>query len=154
MNQPSDVAQPARRLDERLHRLARRNVNRRHAHLVLSVGHDLCSRVGVLWAQGGQQNLLADTNPAGNRLTDLPRSDDDDDFSDAIPLVGASHVAAPSAIGDHLAHHLGSPFHFASSTVGRHPMGPGVQSCPDRQSAQTVKSPPSGALLEYCDWQM
>ena len=40
---------------------------------------DLGRRVGVLPAQVGQQDMLADAHPACDRLADLTRPDDDDD---------------------------------------------------------------------------
>ena len=77
MDQPGDVAQTRGRLDERMHGLARGRVDRRDAHLVSGVAQDLCRRIGVVLAHVGQQDMLTDTNPPRDRLTDLTRSDDD-----------------------------------------------------------------------------
>jgi hypothetical protein len=77
MDQPGDVAQTRGHLDERMHGLARGNVERRDARFVSGVPQDLCRRIGVLLAHVGQKDMLTDANPARDRLADLTGSDDD-----------------------------------------------------------------------------
>ena len=87
VDQPGDVAQTRGRLDERVHGLARRCIDGRDAHVVSGVRQHLCRRLGIVLAQIGQQDVLADTNPPGDGLTDLTGSDDDNYafHSDSLP---------------------------------------------------------------------
>ena len=77
---PGDVADRRGRLDERVDRLARGDVDGRGAHLESGVAQDLGRRVGVFLAQVGQHDVLACADPPRDRLTDRAGSDDDDDF--------------------------------------------------------------------------
>ena len=72
MDQPGDVAQRRGGLDERMDRFARGHVDGRDAHLVPGVAQDLRRGVGVLLAQVGQQDMLADADPPRDRLADRP----------------------------------------------------------------------------------
>src|SRR5258708_18722843 len=102
MDEPGDVAQTGGRLDERTHSGARGRVHCRDAHLVSGVPQDLCCRLSVFVAHVGQQDVLTKANPAGNRLADLTRPDDDYDlFHDyssreraaCLSCVGAARLA-------------------------------------------------------------
>ena len=88
MDQPGDGAQSRCRLNKRMHRLARGHVNRGCAHFVPSVPQDLGRGVGVLLAHVGQQDVLADANPARDGLADLTGSDDNDDITHGCSLHG------------------------------------------------------------------
>src|SRR5271165_2468253 len=77
MDKPRNIAQTGGRPDQRMHGLARGGVNRRHAHVVSGVPHDLGRCVGVVHAHIGQQNMFADPNPPRDGLTDQTSSDHD-----------------------------------------------------------------------------
>jgi hypothetical protein len=81
MNQPGDIAQTRCPLDERMHGLAQGRVDRRDAHVVSGVAQDLRRRVGVVLPHVRQQDMLTDSNPARDRLTNLARSNDDNHIS-------------------------------------------------------------------------
>jgi hypothetical protein len=91
MDQPGDLSQPRGVLDKRVHGLARRRVDRRDGHVVAGISEGLGGGVGVLLAQVGEQDVLADADAPRDRLTDQARSDDDDDVGHSlIPLVVGS----------------------------------------------------------------
>src|SRR5215212_6857723 len=87
MDQPCDLAQSSARLDERMHVLARRHVDRRDARFVSGVPQNLCRRIGILLAHVGQQDMLTDADPACDRLADLTGSDDDDYIAHSYSLL-------------------------------------------------------------------
>ncbi len=77
MDEPGDVAKTCGRLDERVHGLSRGYVDHRDAHIVSGVPHDLPRGIGVVLTQIRQQDVRTCTDPTGDRLTDLTRSDYD-----------------------------------------------------------------------------
>jgi hypothetical protein len=91
VDQPGDLSQPGGVLDEPMHGLARRRVDRRDGHVVAGITEGLGGGVGVLLAHVGEQDVLADADAPRDRLTDQARSDDDDDVGHGlIPLVVGS----------------------------------------------------------------
>ena len=70
----------------------------RDAHVVSGVRHHFRRRVRILAAHIGQQDMLTDTNPARDRLTNLTRSDDDNDVfqsvasTNSFPRLGAQRM--------------------------------------------------------------
>ena len=85
-----DVAAGCGGLDERMNRLTRGHVDGRCAHLEPGVAQHLGRRVGIALVQVGQQDVLAKADPPGDCLTDLPGSDDNNDFThdDLLRLLG------------------------------------------------------------------
>jgi hypothetical protein len=76
-----DVAAGCGGLDERVNRLTRGHVDGRCAHLEPGVAQHLSRRIGIALVQVGQQDVLAKADPPGDCLTDLPGSDDNNDFT-------------------------------------------------------------------------
>jgi hypothetical protein len=58
-----------------MNRGARRRIDRRDTHLISGVPQNLCRRIRIVRAHIGQQDMLADANPARDSLTDLTGSD-------------------------------------------------------------------------------
>ena len=81
MDEAGDVTEPRGPLDEGVHRLSRRHVDRRGAHIEPCVAHHVGSGVGVLFMEVCEHDLLAGADPPGDGLTDRSDSDDDDDFT-------------------------------------------------------------------------
>jgi hypothetical protein len=81
MDEAGDVPKRGGGLDERMHRIARRHVDGRGAHLEPCIAQYLGRRFGVLLAQISQQNMLARAHPPRDRLTDRPRSNYNDDVA-------------------------------------------------------------------------
>jgi hypothetical protein len=77
MNQPGNIAQTSRRLNQRLHGFTRGDIDRRHADLVSGVGQNIGSRLSIFRLHIGQHDMLADTDPPRNCLPDLTGPDDD-----------------------------------------------------------------------------
>ena len=69
------------------HCLARGDVDGRDAHLIAGVGHDLGCCVRVRLAAVGEHDVLPDSDPTRDGLTDLAGSDDDNDVLHACPSV-------------------------------------------------------------------
>ena len=78
MDKPGDVARARRLLDQRMDRSSREDTSTVATLTRASVPEDLGRRIGVLLAHVGQQDVLADADPACDRLADRPGSDDDD----------------------------------------------------------------------------
>jgi len=81
MNESRNVPKSLCRLHERIHALARGRIDRRDTYFVSDVAQDFCGRIGVVQPHVGQQDVLADTNATRDGLTDLTRSDDDNDLT-------------------------------------------------------------------------
>jgi hypothetical protein len=79
MDEADDLADVGGRLYQRMHRVARRHIRSRDAHHVTSVGEHVCRRFRVVCAQVSEQEVLADTDPPRDGLTDLAGANDDDD---------------------------------------------------------------------------
>ena len=72
MDEAGDVADRRGRLDKRMHRLARGNIDGRGAHLdIPAFAQDFRRRIGVILAQISQQDVLAYADPPRDRLADL-----------------------------------------------------------------------------------
>jgi hypothetical protein len=87
VNESDEVAHARRLGDQRTHRLSRGHVDRRDAHLVASVRHDIGCRFRVGLAAVGEHDVLSDSDPARDGLTDLAGSDDDNDVPHACTSV-------------------------------------------------------------------
>jgi hypothetical protein len=81
VDDPGDVAERCGCLDERVNRSARRHIDGSCAHVESGVSHHLRRTVGVPAVQVGQHDLLTGANAPGDRLTDRPCSDNDNDFT-------------------------------------------------------------------------
>ena len=81
MDDTGDVAAGCGGLDQRVNRLTRGHVDGRCAHLEPGVAQHLSRRIGIALVQVGQQDVLAKADPPGDCLTDLPGSDDNNDFT-------------------------------------------------------------------------
>jgi len=81
VDQPGDVAEPCGCLDQRVHRLARRDIDGLGADVEAGVPQYLGRGVGVRVVQVGQDEVLAGADAPGDRLTDRPCSDNDDDLA-------------------------------------------------------------------------
>src|SRR5512143_223540 len=90
MDESGDLTQIRGRFDERMDGLARRRINRRDTHLVAGVPHALRCRLGVATMKVSQEDVLADTDPPGDRLADLAGPDDDDDVPHDESSLGGS----------------------------------------------------------------
>jgi hypothetical protein len=86
MDEAGDVAEPRRFRRERMDRLSRGHVNGCRAHVIAGVAQDFGCGLGVGLAAIGEQHVLADSNTARDRLSDLSSADDDDDVVHPCPL--------------------------------------------------------------------
>jgi hypothetical protein len=86
MDEAGDVAE-SRRFPPRAHgqALARTRHGCR-AHVIAGVAQDFGCGLGVGLAAIGEQHVLADSNTARDRLSDLSSADDDDDVVHPCPL--------------------------------------------------------------------
>jgi hypothetical protein len=62
---------------ERVDRFARGDIDHRGVDVEASVGKQLGGRIGVGLVEVGEHNMFPGADPAGNRLADLPRPDND-----------------------------------------------------------------------------
>jgi hypothetical protein len=77
MDDPGDVATRCRALDECMDRFARGHIDGCSDGVEAGIAQHFGRRIGVGLVQVGEDDLLASTDAPGNRLTDLPRPDDD-----------------------------------------------------------------------------
>lgn len=81
VNQANDVADARRLAYERMHGLTRRHVNGRDAYLVTGIAQDLGCRVRAGLAAVSKHDVLPDAHAAGDRLTNLSGTNQDDDVA-------------------------------------------------------------------------
>ena len=77
MDHARDVTPRRGALHERVDRFARGNIDRRGVGVEASVGKHLGGRIGVRLVEVGEHDMFPGTDPASNRLADLPRPDND-----------------------------------------------------------------------------
>ncbi len=90
MDDTSDVTERRGGFDECVHGLARGHVDGCGAHVKASVGQHLGRRFGVGLVEIRKQDVLTCADPAGDRLADLSRSDDDNDVAHKCSFSGAA----------------------------------------------------------------
>jgi len=85
-DQTGDRPQFGRALHECFDGLARRDVDRGDLNLEASIAEHAGGSLGIRFAGIRDQQLLAHADTAGDRLADLARTDDDDDFFHGVFL--------------------------------------------------------------------
>lgn len=80
MDDAGDVANASGSLDERMDRLARRNVHGRSAHLKAGIAEHFCGCICALLTQIRKQDVLARADAPRDCLTNRTCTDNNDNF--------------------------------------------------------------------------
>jgi hypothetical protein len=81
-----DVAEAGGRLDQRVNRCARRDVQGDGVDLEAGARQNFSRRVGIFLTDVSEQDMLARTHPTRDGLADRPGSDHDDDAAHGVLL--------------------------------------------------------------------